>query len=37
MRGHIRKIKDTWYLVFDTGRNEDGKRKQKWVVINDNC
>ena len=39
MRGHIRKRKHTtkagketvnWYVVVDLGRDENGKRKQKW-------
>lgn len=40
MQGHIRKRtrinakgKETviWYVVFDTGRDQDNKRKQKWI------
>jgi len=31
MRGHIRKRGNTYSVVFDIGRNENGKRRQKWV------
>lgn len=40
MKGHIRKRTRTnakgketatWYVVFDAGRDETGKRKQKWI------
>lgn len=30
MRGHIRKRGTTWSIVIDLGRNELGRRKQKW-------
>lgn len=30
MRGHIRKRGSTYSVVVDTGRDENGKRKQKW-------
>ncbi len=34
MKGHIvKRGEDTWSLVFDLGRGEDGKRKQKWVTV----
>lgn len=31
MRGHIRKRGSTYSVVFDIGRDENGKRRQKWV------
>ncbi len=40
MKGHIRKRTRinakgketaTWYVVFDAGRDENGKRKQRWI------
>jgi integrase len=30
MRGHVRKRGKTWSVVYDEGRDEDGKRKQRW-------
>lgn len=30
MRGHIRKRGSTWAVVVDVGRDEDGRRQQKW-------
>jgi integrase len=30
MRGHVRKRGSTWCVVVDVGRNERGKRVQKW-------
>ena len=31
MRGHIRKRgKNTWAIVIDIGKDETGKRLQKW-------
>lgn len=30
MRGHIRKRGNKWAVVVDTGRDEDGKRQQRW-------
>ena len=31
MTGHIRKRgKKSWAIVLDLGRDENGKRKQKW-------
>ncbi|MFN8159954.1 MAG: site-specific integrase [Solirubrobacterales bacterium] len=30
MRGHIRKRGSTWAVVVDIGRDEHGKRRQKW-------
>lgn len=30
MRGHIRKRANTWAVVVDVGRDEDGRRRQKW-------
>lgn len=30
MRGHIRKRGSTYSIVVDIGRDENGKRKQKW-------
>lgn len=30
MRGHIVKRGSTWSFVVDIGRDENGKRKQKW-------
>jgi integrase len=30
MRGHVRKRGNTWVAVFDEGRGENGKRKQRW-------
>ena len=30
MRGHTRKRGKTWCIVFDEGRNEDGRRVQRW-------
>lgn len=31
MRGHIRKRGKKYYVVVDIGRDENGKRKQKWM------
>lgn len=31
MRGHIRKRGKKYYVVVDIGRDENGKRKQKWI------
>ncbi|WP_258111605.1 site-specific integrase [Alicyclobacillus sp. SP_1] len=31
MRGSVVKRGSTWSIVFDIGRDEQGKRKQKWV------
>lgn len=31
MRGHIAKKGKKYYIVVDLGRNENGKRKQKWL------
>lgn len=30
MRGHIRKRGSTWAVVVDVGRDESGRRRQKW-------
>ncbi|MGH3041862.1 MAG: Arm DNA-binding domain-containing protein, partial [Gaiellaceae bacterium] len=30
MRGHIRKRGSTWAVVVDIGRDEHGRRRQKW-------
>jgi integrase len=30
MRGHVRKRGKTWCVVYDEGRDEDGKRVQRW-------
>lgn len=30
MRGHVRKRGSKWVVVVDIGRDENGKRKQKW-------
>lgn len=30
MRGHIRKRGSTWSVVVDVGRDESGRRRQKW-------
>lgn len=30
MRGHIRKRGNTWAVVVDIGRDENGRRRQKW-------
>jgi integrase len=30
MRGHVRKRGSKWVVVVDVGRDETGKRKQKW-------
>lgn len=30
MRGHIRQRGKKWYIVISLGKDEDGKRKQKW-------
>jgi len=30
MRGHVRKRGNKWCFVIDVGRDENGKRKQKW-------
>lgn len=31
MRGHVRKRGNKWIAVIDLGRDENGKRKQKWL------
>lgn len=31
MRGHVRKRGNKWVAVIDLGRDENGKRKQKWL------
>ena len=31
MRGHVRRRGNTWSYVIDLGRDEDDKRRQKWV------
>ena len=34
MRGHIRKRgKNSWAIVFDLGRDEEGKRRQRWHSV----
>jgi integrase len=34
MRGHIRKRgKSSWSIIIDLGRDESGKRKQKWHTV----
>jgi hypothetical protein len=30
MRGHVRKRGNTWAVVYDEGRTEEGKRVQRW-------
>lgn len=30
MRGHIRKRGNSWAVVVDAGRDQDGRRRQKW-------
>ena len=30
MRGHVRKRGNTWTVVVDVGRDENGRRRQKW-------
>jgi hypothetical protein len=30
MRGHVRRRGSSWSVVVDVGRDEDGKRIQKW-------
>lgn len=30
MRGHVRKRGNSWSVVVDVGRDENGKRRQKW-------
>ena len=30
MRGHIRKRGNMWVVVVETGKDEDGRRRQKW-------
>ena len=30
MRGHIRQRGTNWAVIIDHGRDENGKRKQKW-------
>jgi integrase len=30
MRGHVRKRGNTWAVVYDEGRDEEGKRAPKW-------
>jgi integrase len=31
MRGHVRKRGNTWAVVYDEGRDENGKRVQRWL------
>lgn len=31
MRGHVKKNKGTWFVVLELERDEEGKRKQKWI------
>lgn len=31
MRGHVRKRGSKWCIVVDIGKDENGKRKQKWI------
>jgi integrase len=31
MRGHVRKRGNTWCVVYDEGRGENGRRVQRWV------
>jgi hypothetical protein len=30
MRGHVRKRGNTWAVIYDEGRDENGKRRQRW-------
>lgn len=30
MRGHVRRRKKLWVFIIDEGRDENGRRKQKW-------
>ncbi len=30
MRGHVRKRGPSWAIVYDEGRDENGKRRQRW-------
>lgn len=30
MRGHVRRRGASWSIVYDEGRGEDGKRRQRW-------
>jgi Arm DNA-binding domain len=30
MRGRVRKRGSRWAVVYDEGRDEDGKRRQRW-------
>src|SRR3990172_12491904 len=30
MRGHIRKRGKSWAIVVDVGRDENGRRRQRW-------
>lgn len=30
MKGHVKKRGNTWSIVYDLGRDIDGKRRQKW-------
>jgi hypothetical protein len=30
MRGHVRKRGNKWAVVYDEGRDENGKRIQRW-------
>ena len=30
MRGHVRKRGNTWSVVYDEGRDENGRRIQRW-------
>ncbi len=31
MRGHVRRRGSTWSVVVDSGRDADGRRRQKWT------
>ncbi len=33
MKGHITRRGDAWCIVFDLGRDERGRRRQKWVTV----
>jgi hypothetical protein len=30
MRGHVRRRGNSWAVVYDEGRDEEGRRKQRW-------
>ncbi len=36
MRGHLRKRGSSWAIVIDVGRDEEGKRRQKWITVTGN-